>query len=190
MSEGAERRADTARLLRDAESGATSTDALFPVLYEELRVLARRQLAGEASGHTLRTTALVHEAWIRLADGNGVGPRGRAYFFGAAARAMRQVLVDHARRRQSLKRGGGERALTLEEDGVAVDAAAGELIDLDRALEELAARNPRHAQVVECRFFGGLDVEETAAVLGVSERTVKADWAFARAWLRRALREG
>ena len=129
----------------------------------------------------------MHEAYIRLVDGARVGPQGRAYFFGAAARAMRQVLVDHARRRRADKRGGGRQDLTLEEDSGSVDAFAAELIDLDRALVELARLNPRHARVVECRFFGGLDVDETAAVLDVSPRTVKSDWAFARAWLKRAL---
>lgn len=187
MSDDAERRERTTELLLEAASSRVTPEALFPLVYEELRRLARRQLAGEAREHTLRTTALVHEAYIRLVDGSRIGPVERAYFFGAAARAMRQVLVDHARRRNAAKRGGGRAPLALGDLDVSVDAFAGELIDLDRALERLAELNPRHARVVECRFFGGLDVEQTAAVLDVSPRTVKSDWAFARAWLRREL---
>lgn len=187
MSDVADRRERTTDLIESMGVGEATPDDLFPLVYEELRRMARRQLAGEATGHTLRTTGLVHEAYLRLVDGSRMGPVERGYFFGAASRAMRQVLVDHARRYRSQKRGGGVRPVTLGETGAAVDAAADELIDLDRALAELARLNPRHASVVECRFFGGLDVAETAAVLRVSERTVKADWAFARAWLRQAL---
>ena len=190
MSDDAPHRQRTTTLLLEAEEARATPEELFPLVYEELRRVASRQLAREAPGHTLRTTALVHEAWIRLVDGSRIGAQGRAYFFGAAARAMRQVLVDHARRRSADKRGGGRQAVTLEADSVSVDAFAAELIDLDRALDQLARLNPRHARVVECRFFAGLDVDETAAVLDVSPRTVKSDWAFARAWLRRALQAG
>lgn len=189
MSDAAERRERTTELLLGAEGDRGTPQALFSLVYEELRRLARHQLHGEAAGHTLRTTALVHEAYIRLVDGSRIGTVGRGYFFGAAARAMRQILVDHARRRRAAKRGGGVAALTLEDSAVAVNVVAGELIDLDRALTRLAELNPRHARVVECRFFGGLDVNDTAAVIGVSARTVKSDWAVARAWLRRALAE-
>jgi len=177
----------TTNLVLAAKDGDAPSEELFAVVYEELRRLAGRQLEREQTGHTLRATALVHEAYLRLVDDTRVTHKGRAYFFGAVARAMRRVLVDHARRRQAGKRGGGEARITLDEGAIAVDAFADELIDLDRALEELASLNPRHARVVECRFFAGLDVEETAAVLEVSERTVKSDWAFARAWLHRAL---
>lgn len=171
--------------LLTADSGeAVSLDVLVDLLYGELRQMARHQLAREPAGHTLQTTALVHEAWFRLAGGSEVGRRGRSYFFAAAARAMRQVLVDHARRRGAAKRGHGVSPVALDDVQVAaVDSFAAELIDLDVALEELAKLEPRHARVVECRYFGGLSVEETAEALGVSPRTVKSDWALARAWL-------
>ena len=124
---------------------------------------------------------------MRLVDDSRVTSRGRAYFFAAAARAMRQVLIDAARRRGAAKRGGGAPLVMVELEDERVDAYATELLDLDRALEDLGRRNPRHMQVVECRFFGGMSVEETAEALGVSERTIKADWALARAWLFQAL---
>lgn len=180
----------TALLEPGTEGDPARLDALLPLVYDELRGLAHRQLAGERAGHTLRTTALVHEAYVRLVDDTRVTRKGRAYFFGAAAQAMRQVLVDHARRHAARKRGGGARPVSLDAATLAVDEIADELLDLDRALVELAGRNPRHARVVECRFFGGLSVEETADALDVSPRTVKYDWALARAWLHDALRGG
>jgi RNA polymerase sigma factor (TIGR02999 family) len=171
-------------LLREASRGdRAALEALVPEVYDTLRVLARRALRSERQGHTLSTTALVHEAYLKLVDDTRVTERGRAYFFAASARAMRQVLVDHARRRNAHKRGAGVRMVTLGDDEAAVDCFALEMLDLDRALHELAVLNPRHAQVVECRFFGGLSVEETAAALEVSPRTVKYDWNLARAWL-------
>ena len=171
----------------DAEEPG-SLDELVGLVYDELKAMARRQLARERAGHTLQTTALVHEAYLKLVDGTQVGRRGRAYFFAAAARAMRQVLVDHARRRTAAKRGGGVEPETLDDVQVAVADFAVELMDLDDALERLAAMNPRHARVVEFRYFGGMSVEETADALGVSPRTVKYDWALARAWLYDTLR--
>lgn len=180
----------TALLEPGTEGDPARLDALLPLVYDELRGLAHRQLAGERAGHTLQTTALVHEAYVRLVDDTRVTRKGRAYFFGAAAQAMRQVLVDHARRHAARKRGGGARPVSLDAATLAVDEIADELLDLDRALVELAGRNPRHARVVECRFFGGLSVEETADALDVSPRTVKYDWALARAWLHDALRGG
>lgn len=171
--------------LLDAVGGNASgrVDRVVPVIYDELRQMAHAQLAREHGNVTLQTTALVHEAYLKLVDGDRVTRRGRAYFFAAAARAIRQVLVDHARRRKAAKRGGDVEVVTLDDEASGVDAFAAEVIDLDRALDELTERNPRHARVVECRFFGGLSVAETAAALDVSPRTVKYDWALARAWL-------
>jgi RNA polymerase sigma factor (TIGR02999 family) len=189
MSSAFELRSEITSLLAAAEGGeANAVDRLVPLLYEELCDLARRQLAGERPGHTLQTTALVHEAYLKLADDSGVASRGRAYFFAAASRAMRQVLVDHARKRGAEKRGGGAEVVTLDDEAAGAGAFASDLIDLDDALRALAQDNPRRAQVVECRFFGGMSVEDTAVALGVSPRTVQNDWALARAWLYDAIR--
>jgi RNA polymerase sigma factor (TIGR02999 family) len=160
------------------------------LLYDELRALAHRHRAREGGQGTLHTTELVHEAYLRLADDERVASRGRAYFFGAAAQAMRRVLVDAARRRSANKRGGAFERVTLGADAVAVDGYAADLLDLDRALSALEVEHPRLARVVELRFFGGLSVEDTADALDVSPRTVKGDWALARAWLHRALEGG
>ncbi len=159
---------------------------LWSRVYDELRRVARRQLRG--GGDTLQATALVHEAYMRLTGDERVSSRGRAYFFGAAAQAMRQILVDHARMRARAKRGGGEKPLTLQTGDAGVDSLATDLLDLHRALKALEDLNPRQARVVECRFFAGLDVNETAEALAVSPRTVKRDWMLARAWLFRELR--
>jgi RNA polymerase sigma-70 factor, ECF subfamily len=179
----------TTTLLQTVDSAtAPPLRRLVPVIYDELREMAHRQLSGEGGARSLQTTELVHEAYLKLVDDARITRRGRAYFFGAAARAMRQVLIDAARRRGAVKRGGGAAQLTLEEHHhIAVDAYASELIDLDGALSELERLNPRQARVVECRYFAGLSVEETAAALDVSPRTVKSDWALARAWLYDAL---
>lgn len=187
---------ETSELLRTQVTGAVRTadsgepvplDALVELIYDDLHAIAHRQLAREPTGHTLQTTALVHEAYLKLVDGRDIGGRGRAYFFAAAARAMRQVLVDHARRRKAGKRGGGVPAVALDATHLAVDEFAIELIDLDRALDRLAELEPRQARVVECRYFGGMSVKETAEALGSSSRTVKYDWALARAWLYDAI---
>lgn len=162
-------------------------DRLMPLVYEQLREMAHRQLAREYGGRPLQTTALVHEAYLKVVDNSKVTRRGQNYFFAAAARAMRQVLVDHARRRKADKRGGDVQVVSLTEESSAVDAFAADVLDLDWALEQLSKRNTRHARVVECRFFGGLSIEETAAALEISPRTVKYDWALARAWLYETL---
>jgi RNA polymerase sigma factor (TIGR02999 family) len=161
---------------------------LLPLVYDELRQMAHRQLAREGRRRTLNTTGLVHEAYLKLVDQSRAPVKSRGYFFGAVARAMRQVLVDAARRRGRLKRGAGEVPLDLDQFQVAVDDFAAELRDVDEALERLATLFPRQARVVECRFFGGLSVEETAEALELAPRTVKRDWALARAWLYRELR--
>jgi RNA polymerase sigma factor (TIGR02999 family) len=182
--------ARTASLLSFPESGGNeSLDRLIPLLYEELKRVAHRQLRREAPGQTLRTTDLVHEAYLRLVDQAQVTRRGRAYFFAAAARAMRQVLIDRARRRRAAKRGGGQLDVDVDPATIAVDEFAESLVDLDAALEELARLSPRQARVLECRYFGGLSVEETAEALEISARTVKYDWALARAWLYGVLRQ-
>jgi RNA polymerase sigma-70 factor, ECF subfamily len=171
-------------------AGLTGQDvfaALLPLVYDELRQMARGQLAREYRQHTLNATGLVHEAYLKLVDPRSVPVKNRSYFFAAAARAMRQVLVDAARRRGRIKRGRGEVPLNLDDFLVSVDSFAAEVRDLDEALERLTAIHPRPARVVECRFFGGLSVEETAAALDLAPRTVKRDWSLARAWLYREL---
>ena len=177
-------RATTTDLIATAEAGDdTALNQLIPLVYDELRALAHRRLANEHRHDSLQTTALVHEVYLKLVDDTRVTGRGRAYFFAAVSRAMRQILVDRARRRLAVKRGQGAEVVSLDEDQAAVDAYAAELVDLDEALSRLAERSPRHARVVELRFFAGLNVEQTAEAVGVSPRTVKSDWAMARAWL-------
>ena len=177
-------------LLESAEAGGQDVwEQLVPLIYDQLRALARTQLAKEADPVSLNTTDLVHEAYLRLVDDTRVVGRGRGYFFGAAARAMRQILVDRARRRRRTKRGGGLSQVTLDPDHPAPDAPAYDLMELNEALDRLSALYPRAARVVECRLFGGLDPERTAEALGLSPRTVKRDWALARAWLYREVHE-
>ena len=167
--------------------GDGAVDELVPLIYDELRRMARRQLAGEGPGHTLNTTALAHEAYLKLAGASEVSKRGRSYFFGAVARNMRQILIDHARRRRREKRGGDRQRVTLDTDRHEA-AGVDELIELNEALEKLAAVAPRQAQVVEYRYFGGMSIDETAGLLGVSPRTVKNDWTYARSWLYRSMK--
>lgn len=181
-----------AMLKRGAPEGM---ERLIPLVYAELRRMAHHQLVAERTGHTLSTTALVHEAYLRLADQAPGAWANRAQFFALAARAMRRVLVDYARRRQATRRGGpGQRPISLEDaeaggeaDALSVAARGEELLALDEALDRLSAVDPRAARVVECRFFGGLTEAETAETLGVSARTVAGDWLMARGWLFRAL---
>lgn len=175
-------------VLRDQSGRDNVMDRLLPLVYDQLRAMARRHLRGERDANTLDTTALVHEAFLKLVDQTWASAESRAYFFGAASRAMRQILVDHARLRMRKKRGGRPRPVELEEHHLVVDELAVELLDLDDALQKLALIQPRAAHVIECRFFGGLSVEETAATLDISVRTVKRDWIMARAWLYRQMR--
>lgn len=165
-------------------------DRLVPMVYEDLRRIARRQLRRGAPGQTLNTTGLVHEAYLKLVDPAKVDWQGRGHFLAVSARAMRQVIIGYARKRSAGKRGGGERPVTLDEAQIAVDEQAERLLALDRALERLGGKDPRLAQVVECRFFAGLSEEETAQALGVSLRTAQRDWMRARAWLKEELRSG
>jgi RNA polymerase sigma factor (TIGR02999 family) len=161
--------------------------AVFPLVYDELRRMARRRMRGERPGHTLSPTALVHEAYLKLAGLDRIEWRNRAQFFALAAQAMRQVLVDHALRRRAQKRGGGQVHVTLDDGARGPTPAVEEMLALDEVLRRLEGIDERRARVVECRFFGGMDVEETAVALGVSQATVKRDWSYARAWLNREL---
>ena len=175
-------------LLKELSGGRPDAlSDLMPFVYGELQQLARRHLRGEREGHTLSPTALVHEAYLRLVEVQRVDWRDRAHFFAMASRAMRRVLIDHARSKTRLKRGGAAHAVTLDEDVAARDDDAMDLLALDEALTELESIAERASRVVECRVFAGLDVPETAEALGISPASVKRDWAFARAWLNQRL---
>ena len=162
-------------------------DKLTPLVYEELRHQASRYLRRERPGHTLQTTALINEAYLRLIDAKDIHWQSRAHFFAIAANLMRRILVEHARRRDADKRGGSHIRVQLDEKLAVADAGDVDLLAIDEALDTLAAIDPQQARVVELRFFSGLTVEETAAALGVSPKTVKRDWSVARAWLRREI---
>jgi RNA polymerase sigma factor (TIGR02999 family) len=171
--------------LRDGDRGAV--DVLLPAMYEELRSLARRYLSREGGEHTLQPTALVHEAWMRLIDQHSVDWKGRTHFFALGAQAMRRVLVDHARGRLRKKRGGDRTRVMLREDVALSREHDADVLAVDEALEKLSRIDPRQASIVELRFFAGLDMAEVAEALGVSKRTVEADWTAVKAWLRREL---
>ncbi len=179
---------EVSQLLRAWGDGdQTALDRLMPLVYEELRRMARRYMDRQQAGHTLQTTALIHEAYLRLVDQQEVQWQNRAHFFGVAARAMRSILVDYARTRQAVKRGGEVHLVSLDEAAVVSTERTADLVALDDALESLAAFDRRKCQVVEIRYFGGLTVEETAEVLKVSPETVARDWRLARTWLLREL---
>lgn len=177
----------TELLARACAGDASALSNVFPLIYGELHRLAQRQLQREPDGHTLSPTALVHEAYIRLADYTRMEWTSRAHFMAVAATAMRRILVDHARGHRSIKRGGALRRVAIESVELAVEDRAELLIALDDALDRLRALDARQAQVVECRFFGGMTEEETAEALGISLRTAKRDWAKARSWLYREI---
>jgi RNA polymerase sigma-70 factor, ECF subfamily len=161
---------------------------LLPLVYGELKRIAARQLRRERSDHTLSATALVHEAWVELSNLDRIKWQNRNHYLALASQAMRRVLIDHAVAKRAQKRGGGKGVETLDESAlVLADGRAEELLDLDRALQRLAEVDPRQVRIVECRFFGGMSIEETAGVLEVSPATVKREWALARAWLNREL---
>ncbi len=163
-------------------------DELLPLVYDELRRQAKRYMRAQPVGHTLQTTALVHEAYLRLVGQSDLEWKGRAHFFGVAAKAMRSILVDHARARSAAKRGGAARAITLGDGGgIAGVQMSVDVLALHAALGQLAELDPRKSELVELRYFGGLGIDEAAAVLGVSPATVKREWITARAWLRREL---
>lgn len=178
------------QILCDLREGKrVSTNEFFHLVYAELRQLAAQQMARERPDHTLVPTALVHEAFMRLFGEKLPSWENRAHFFGAAAQAMRRVLVDHARKHQAQKRGGGRKRVTLDENVSTSDVATDEVLEVDAALKKLSELDPRKGKLVELRFFGGLSVEQTAHVLGVSQRTVKRDWSYAQAWLYREVHD-
>jgi RNA polymerase sigma factor (TIGR02999 family) len=178
------------RLLRAHHEGEREAfDRLVPLVYDRMRRIARGQLARSGRGHTLSTTALVHEAYVQLVAETGVDWQDRSHFYAICARAMRRILVDYARRRQARKRGGAAAHVELNDNVPAAEQPAEVILAVDAALDRLGAFNPRLAQVVECRSFAGLTEEETAQALGTSLRTVQREWTRARAWLRKELGE-
>jgi RNA polymerase sigma factor (TIGR02999 family) len=180
------RNGDVTRLLSDWSNGdRRALDELLPLVYEELRHLANAYLRRERDGHTLQSTALVHEAFLRLVNQHDVEWRGRAHFFGIAAQMIRRILVDHARGQRAAKRGAGAVRLELSEALVVAQQRDLDLIALDDALGRLATMDERQSRIVELRFFAGLSVEDTAAIMGISTATVKREWSSARAWLFR-----
>ena len=170
---------------RDGDQSAL--DELYPLVYDELHRMARRYLSRERKGHTLQTTALINEAYVRLVDQKNVNWANRSHFFAISAQIMRRILIDHARRHAYAKRGGGAQQVSLEEVAVVAREQSSEIIRLDEALKILAKMDPRRCHVVELRYFGGLSNEEIACVLKVSENTVTRDWNLARAWLYQQL---
>jgi RNA polymerase sigma factor (TIGR02999 family) len=180
----------TGLLVAWREGDATAVDRLFPLVYDELRRIAHRQLSRERADLTLGTTALVHEAYLKLVDQTRAQWADRSQFFAISARAMRRILVDHARQHLAGKRGGRRERVNLDEETLSLDQRADLLVAVDEALDRLRAVDERASRVVECRFFGGFTEEETAAALGITDRTVRRDWARAKGWLYDALREG
>jgi len=177
----------TRLLLAWGQGDQAALDALMPLVYDELRKVAARHLRGQRPGHTLQTTALVNEAYLRLIDASQVQWQNRAHFFAVAAHFMRRILVDFARMRNYQKRGGGAQPVALDEAMIVAPERGADLLALDEALTRLQALDARQAQVIELRYFGGLSEEETAEALKVSVRTVRRDWKFARVWLHRDL---
>jgi RNA polymerase sigma factor (TIGR02999 family) len=182
---------DITQLLVDWSDGnKEALDKLVPLVHEELRRLARRYMRREHAGHTLQTSALVNEAYLKLIDQREVRWRNRTHFFAIAAQLMRRILIDHARRHHYQKRGGGAYKLSLDEAALVIQERAADLVALDDALSELAEFDPRKSQIVEMRFFGGMSAEEVAEALSCSLRTVEREWRKAKAWLHRAVSRG
>ena len=180
----------TELLLRTSAGEPGAVERMFPLVYDELRRIAHRHLTREPTGRTLSTTELVHEAYLKLVDQTRVEWKGRAHFLGVAAVAMRRILVDRARGRGRLKRGGAQAPVPLESVDLSADERADLVVALDEALDRLRVLDERQARVVECRFFGGMTEEETAEALGVGLRTARRDWAKARSWLYAELYDG
>lgn len=180
----------TGLLIAWSKGDQAAFDRLLPLIYNELRQMARRYMARRQPGHTLQTTALIHEAYLKLVEPRDKQWQNRAHFFGVAALAMRHILVDYARAKQTERHGGGAPTISLDEALTIAQERTAELVALDDALQELAKLDPRKSQMVELRFFGGLNIEETAVALGISAPTVRREWRSARAWLYRAISEG
>jgi RNA polymerase sigma factor (TIGR02999 family) len=164
-----------------------ATRKIVPMVYDELRRLAARYMQLEIPGQTLQPTALVHEAFLKMIEGQSIAWESRAHFFGVASRLMREILIDRARKHNAVKHGGGKRPLQLDEALVYADERADQIVALDEALKRLEQLDPRQSRIIELRFFGGLSVEESAEVMGISPRTVKREWSVARLWLHREL---
>lgn len=177
----------TELLVRWNDGDLAARDALIPLVYDELRRVAKKNLAGQRTDHTLQATALVHEAYLRLVNRKAANWQGRVHFFALAAQMMRQILVDHARMRNAAKRGGGASTLLFEDAAAAGEEVNLDLIGLDKAMKRLASLDARQSQIVELRFFGGLSIEEAARVVDVSPATAKREWATARVWLHHAM---
>jgi RNA polymerase sigma-70 factor (ECF subfamily) len=183
-------RQEVTQLLGEWSGGDNGAlEKLFPLVQPELHRLAHHYMSRERAGHTLQTTAILNEAYLRLVDDTKPIWQGRSHFIAAAAQMMRRIMVDHARKHQSLKRGAGALKVTLDEAALVTETRSQELLDLDEALERLGAQDARKSQIVELRYFGGLTVEETAEFLKLSQRTVEREWTAAKAWLYRELSE-
>ncbi len=181
---------EVTRILNAIQQGEPkAAEELLPLVYAELRRLAGHRMAHEAPGHTLQATALVHEAWIRLAGADEQNWQNRAHFFAASAEAMRRILVDHARRKQSLKRGAGASHEEFIEDRVVLAAPPAELLAIHEALDHLATQDPQAAELVKLRYFVGMTMDEAASALGLGKRTAESLWTYARVWLRRQIRD-
>ena len=182
---------EVTRLLLDWSNGdRAALDELVPLVYDELRRLAHHYMRQERAEHTLQTTALVNEAYVRLIDQNSVHWQGKAHFFAIAAQMMRRILVDYARSRRYAKRGGEAHQVSFDESAIVSPQKGAELVAVDEALTDLAEHDARKSKIVELRFFGGLNIEETAEVLGISPTTVQREWRSAKAWLYQAINQG
>ncbi len=181
---------DVTRILSAIEHGdAKAADELLPLVYEELRKLAAHRMGNEASGQTLQPTALVHEAWLRLVGSENPKFEGRAHFFGAAAEAMRRILIDRARRKRALRHGGGQQRVNLEDVEISAVTEDDQLLAVNDALDKLAAQDKAKAELVKLRYFVGMTIEEAAQILGVSQPTAKRWWTYSRAWLYSEIKE-
>ena len=182
---------EVSQLLQDWSNGdQAALDKVMPIVYQELHRLAHHYMRKERAGHTLQTTALVNEAYLRLADYKKMRWQSRSHFFAVAAQVMRRILVEQARSKNFVKRGGGAQRISLDETAIVSAGRSAEVIAVDEALTELESWDPRKGKIVELRFFGGLSIEETAEVLRVSPTTVQREWRSAKAWLHRAIGEG